>query len=117
MTATRLPLRSTSWRHSAEWKAGPAKLPMPSISGNRGRLSWPTAVTTAEASMVSVLPSLPLSNARQTALPSSQARVSTMVSKRIFFRRSYLSAMPRKYFSSSGWGEKCCGQAWLGSKE
>ena len=33
ITATRLPVRSTSWRQRAEWKAGPAKLSQPGMSG------------------------------------------------------------------------------------
>ena len=33
-TATRLPVRSTSWRHCAEWKAGPVKVSAPGMSGD-----------------------------------------------------------------------------------
>ena len=36
MTATRLPARSTSWFHRAEWKSSPWKPSMPSMSGSRG---------------------------------------------------------------------------------
>ena len=49
ITATRLPARSTAVSQRAEWKAGPAKLSRPSISGSLGRLSWPQAVTKASA--------------------------------------------------------------------
>ena len=46
MMATRLPVRSTSWSHSAEWKrlAGEA-VAARRCSGQSGRLSWPTALT------------------------------------------------------------------------
>ena len=117
ITPTRLPFRSTSCCHSAEWKAGPSNVPTPSMSGMRGRLSWPTAVITALASTTSVAPSGPFSVARQTERASSQATTSTRVPKRMCLRRSYFLAMPRKYSSSTGWGEKCSGQAWLGSNE
>ena len=53
MTATRLPVRSRSWRHSAEWKYSPAKSAMPSMVGHSGRFSWPTAEMTASPVMVS----------------------------------------------------------------
>ena len=49
-TATRWPVRSTSWRHWAEWKAGPAKVSAPGIGGTTGLDSWPTAETTMSAS-------------------------------------------------------------------
>ena len=47
ITATRLPCRSTSWSHRAEWNVGPANESRPSMSGKSGRLSWPTALMTA----------------------------------------------------------------------
>ena len=34
--ATRLPVRSTSWSHRAEWNAGPAKVSAPSMAGTFG---------------------------------------------------------------------------------
>ena len=52
-TATRLPRRSTEWSHSAEWKAGPWKVPSPGSSGIEGRDSWPTAVTSTSVSICS----------------------------------------------------------------
>src|SRR3954454_7476930 len=39
ITATRLPARSTSWRHCAVWNAGPSKLSSPS-SGGAGGDRW-----------------------------------------------------------------------------
>ena len=57
MTTTRLPRRSTSWSHRAEWKTGPAKVAAPGRSGMLGRLSWPTPLTTASASMAVSRPS------------------------------------------------------------
>ncbi len=50
-TAIRLPRRSTSWSHSAEWKAGPSKVPRPGSSGIAGRESCPTAVTRTSVSI------------------------------------------------------------------
>ena len=41
ITATRLPVRSTSWSHRAEWKTSPWKVSMPSISGSFGADSPP----------------------------------------------------------------------------
>ena len=49
-TATRLPVRSMSWRHSAEWNAGPANVSAPGIEGTTGWESWPTAEITMSAS-------------------------------------------------------------------
>ena len=45
ITATRLPVRSTSWFHRAEWKTSPWKVSMPSISGSCGA-DRPPAPTT-----------------------------------------------------------------------
>jgi hypothetical protein len=52
MTATRLPVRSTSWRHRAVWKAGPSNCSSPGIGGTDGTDSWPQAVTSTSASCV-----------------------------------------------------------------
>ncbi len=49
MTATRFPVRSTSWSHSAVWKAGPAKESRPSISGSEGWFSPPIPPTATRA--------------------------------------------------------------------
>ena len=56
MTATRLPVRSTSWSHSAEWNAGPANDDRPAMSGSFGLLSWPVALITASKVAVSDRP-------------------------------------------------------------
>ena len=40
-TATRLPARSTSWRHRAVWKAGPSKLSSPAKRRHRGHRELP----------------------------------------------------------------------------
>ncbi|GAA3420958.1 hypothetical protein GCM10018952_66020 [Streptosporangium vulgare] len=47
MTATRFPVRSTEWSHSAEWKDGPPKVSRPGIAGSDGTCSAPVAETTA----------------------------------------------------------------------
>ena len=52
ITATFLPVRSRSWRHWAEWKAGPANVSAPGSDGMTGFDSWPTAETTRSASYV-----------------------------------------------------------------
>ena len=51
----------TSWSHSAEWKAGPAKSSIPASGGIAGRVSWPQAVTrmSNERSSPSVRPDGP----------------------------------------------------------
>jgi hypothetical protein len=49
-TATRSPVRSCSWSHSAEWNRVPAKRSSPGTAGVDGRLSCPHAATTASAS-------------------------------------------------------------------
>ena len=41
ITAMRLPASSTSARQRAEWKAGPANVSSPSMSGSRGQLNRP----------------------------------------------------------------------------
>ena len=46
MTATRLPVRSKSWFHRAEWKISPSNSSRPSMSGSAGSVSGPTAETT-----------------------------------------------------------------------
>ena len=73
-TATRLPRRSTSWRHSAVWKAGPAKLSRPGRGGTAGTDNCPQAVTSTSASWLPAVVS-------STHLPrsSSQLALSTSV--------------------------------------
>ena len=80
--ATRLPVRSTSWSHRAEWNDGPAKVSMPGKSGMFGRLSWPTAEMTARATSVDSVPSAARTRTDHVADPSSQSAPSTSVSQR-----------------------------------
>ena len=49
ITATRLPVRSASASHRAEWKRTPAKSVMPSISGRRGSDRLPEPVISVVA--------------------------------------------------------------------
>ena len=44
-TATRLPSRSWSWSHCAEWKTRPAKRSRPGMSGSRARAGGPLPAT------------------------------------------------------------------------
>ena len=45
-TATRRPVRSRSWSHSAEWNTGPVEVvDAGAAAGSTGRVSWPQAVT------------------------------------------------------------------------
>ena len=53
MTATRLPVRSTSWRHRAGGTTGPRTSRRPGSRGMCGRLSCPTALITASTTTVS----------------------------------------------------------------
>src|SRR4051812_30489027 len=57
MTATRLPRRSRSWSHRAEWNEGPVNDSRPGMFGYDGRFSWPTALTTAFETIDSSVPS------------------------------------------------------------
>ncbi len=52
MTATRCPASSTVSSQAAEWKDGPAKRSRPAMAGKDGRLSCPTAQTTASNTSV-----------------------------------------------------------------
>ena len=88
ITATFLPVRSTEWSHSAEWKAGPAKVSSPGIFGNDGRESWPTAETSTSNSSVSPVASV----TRHFFATSSKSASLTSVPKRTCRRTSYLSA-------------------------
>jgi hypothetical protein len=72
-TATRVPSSGTSWRHCAEWNAGPAKESRPGTSGTTGSESWPTAETTTSASYV--VPSVV--STRQVAPASSHVAADT----------------------------------------
>ena len=53
ITATRLPVRSTSWSHCAEWNAVPANVSRPGMAGSTGRDSCPIAGTRTSASSTS----------------------------------------------------------------
>ncbi len=52
MMPTRVPVRSRSGCHRAEWKAGPAKVSTPGMAGMMGRDRGPTPLTTTSASSV-----------------------------------------------------------------
>ena len=78
-SATRLPVRSTSWSQRAEWNDGPAKRP-PGMSGRFGRLSWPTAEITARA--VERLAGRRGATCPRARSPSSHVAPSTSVSQR-----------------------------------
>ena len=78
-TATRLPARSTSWRHSAVWNAGPSKLSAPGMGGKDGIESWPQAVIRISASWVP-----PLVSSTHVARSSSQlARVTSVLVRKL----------------------------------
>ncbi|SLJ82329.1 Uncharacterised protein [Mycobacteroides abscessus subsp. abscessus] len=80
ITATRLPVRSASWSHSAEWKA------------SAGRESWPTAeISTAQVYSV---PSAV--RTRQRPVASSYSASVTSLRKRIFGSRLLSRAIPRR---------------------
>ena len=84
MTATRLPVRSTSSRQSAVWKDGPPKSLAPLMSGITELLNWPTAQIRARAVSVSARPSAPRIATRQVADSSFQAAPVTSVLNRTF---------------------------------
>ena len=101
ITATLRPDHSMSWRQAELWKWGPAKSSMPSISGIRGRLSWPTADTTAETVIVSVASPAPSPVVLRTRTVqrrawSSQVRDSTLDPKRIRSPIPHRRAQSRK---------------------
>ena len=91
-TATRLPVRSTSWRHSAEWKAGPANVSAPGIAGTTGLESWPTAEITTSASYA--VPSV--SSTRQRPVSSSNRHEATSTPVRTRSSRPSRSAASRR---------------------
>ena len=82
MTPTRLPVRSTSWSHRAEWNDGPAKSRCRRCPGSAGRLSCPTALMTASAANV-VSPSGPSSSSVHRRASSSHVALETSVPKRM----------------------------------
>ena len=71
MTPTVLPVKSIAWSHCAEWNVGPSNAPSPAMSGSLGRLSCPTALITASASIVSSTPSGPRTCTRHRQWASS----------------------------------------------
>ena len=107
---TRLPVRSTSWSHSAVWNAGPSKLP--GTSGTNGRFIWPTAATTARA--VSVEPSS--SSTDHVPAASSHVAPTTSVEKRVCSPRPCRSKTRWKYACTSGCRGKNSVQWSAGSK-
>ena len=92
ITATRRPSQSMSWRQAELWNRSPAKSSIPSMSGMSGRLSWPTADTTAPVVMVSAL----FSCSVQRRTCSSQDIASTPVPKRMRSRMPQRRAQSRK---------------------
>ncbi len=92
MTATRLPVRSTSWSHRAEWKASPAKLSRFGMSGSAGRDSCPTAGTKTVASKVSP----PRVSTRQRPRASSNAAPVTSVRYRMCGSSPYFAMTRRR---------------------
>ena len=76
ITATRLPARSTSWFHCAEWKISPWKPSMPAMSGIFGSDKPPAPTMRLRADQV---PAVVLTVQRCAA--SSQAASVTLVSK------------------------------------
>jgi hypothetical protein len=105
MTATRLPARSTSARQRAEWNDGPANESMPSMSGIDGRLSCPTAETTAWASTSLAVPLAQRRWSVQRPHSSDHSIDSTDVLNRIRERRSWASAKSLRYWCSTSWVE------------
>jgi hypothetical protein len=77
ITATRSPVRSCSWSHSAEWNAVPSKLSRPGTSGSVGSDSGPCAATRTSAVSGPVEVSI-----LQSWSSSSQLALSSSVSKR-----------------------------------
>ena len=75
ITATRLPVRSTSWFHRAEWKTSPWKVSIPSMSGSLGAERPPAATTRVRETQVPLLV-----RTVQRWDSSSQAASSTRVS-------------------------------------
>ena len=110
ITPTRLPVRSRSWFHLAECHEGPANDSRPGIVGSWGRFSWPTAETTALATIVSS-PSGPLTSRVQVLVPSSHTTEETSVEKRMSSRIPKWSTQASKYSSRSDWAEWYCGQS------
>ena len=76
MTATRLPARSTSWSHRAEWKAGPLNVSTPGTSGSAGSTRPPQPLTTTSA-----VRSPLLVDSRHSIASSSQVPDTTSVSQ------------------------------------
>ncbi len=101
MTATRLPARSASWFHRAEWKISPSNPEMPSMSGSDGSHSAPTAeITTLALYFPRVVAT------SQRCVVVFQRAVCTSHPKTVRRRTSYRSATERMYAWISGWGEK-----------
>ncbi len=70
ITATRLPAKSKSWSHSAEWKLAPLKSSSPGTSAYEGFDRPPIPLITTRAVMVSS----PFTVTFQSPVSSSQAR-------------------------------------------
>ena len=103
ITATLRPARSIDWSHRAEWKAGPSKEPKPGmVVGRLGRLSWPTALTTASNTSASSRPSPVRTVTVQRRSSSDQTADTTSVPNRIRSRSPNASAQPPRYCWSTG---------------
>ncbi len=112
ITATRSPLRSWSWSHSAEWKALPVKLSRPGTSGRLGSLSGPwAAISTSAVSSPCELSS------RHRPRSASQSAPSSSWSKRMCGITPKRSAQSRRYSKISGCGEKVLDQSGFGANE
>ena len=100
MTATRLPVRSTSWFQRAEWKISPWKASMPSISGSRGSERPPEPEITVRAAYSPLVV-----RTRQRWAASSQVASMTAVLKTKRSRTRASSATRLVYSQIS-----CCGE-------
>ena len=95
--ATRFPARSTSWSHSAVWKAGPSKLSSPGIGGTLGCDNCPQAVIRMSASCGPALVSrthFARSSSKRALFTSVEVRTlsSTPLSRATCSRYSWISA-------------------------
>src|SRR5689334_3856156 len=112
MTATRAPVRSTSWRHCAEWNAVPAKVDSPGMSGVDGRLSGPVATTRTRA----VYSPREVRTRHRPIEPSQSAPSSSWPSRRCGVTPKR-TAVARRYAQISGCPEKVSDQDGLRAKE
>ncbi len=81
ITATRLPVRSTSWFQRAEWNTSPWKSPMPSMSGSLGSDRPPAPTSSVRPETVRRSPVADRVSTTHRWASSSHAADSTVVSK------------------------------------